>query len=138
MNRDDLRSVQYTQIVQPEVGKEFTFRLISCQRGSLQPSVVKDEISFAHGKPPPKELIPLCRLPSDELSENSSFSRVTTASSEYLETLLFMEQQRLIEMRVQCLNGDLSSEGRGDTEWLPSVTEALRLLEGDPIYLFFR
>lgn len=142
INRKDLKSVQYTTMHEPQASKQFTFKLLTCQKGSLQPSLCKEETVYAHGDPPQTNTTSLCRLPSNEISENSKFSRVTTASPEYLETMTFIEQQRLLEVRTECLNsanmgdggGDVSVLNRGDIEWLPSVTEALALVEGFHIY----
>ena len=140
INRKDLKNVQYTDTAEPQVGKKFTFKLLTCQKGSLQPTLCKEETVYAHGDPPPADvmMMPLCRLPSNEMSENSKFSRVTTASFEYLETMALIEQQRLLELRTECFNiahdeqceSDSGVFSRGDIEWLPSVTEALALVEG--------
>ena len=149
-----MKNVQYTDTAEPQVGKKFTFKLLTCQKGSLQPTLCKEETLYAHGYPPPSDvmMLPLFRLPSNEMSENSKFSRVTTASFEYLETMALIEQQRLLELRTECFNiahdeqceSDSGVFSRGDIEWLPSVTEALDLVEGSSpcssllVYLIFR
>lgn len=64
-------------------------------------------------------------LPSLDVSKNSRFSRITTATAEYLESLLLSEQQKLIELREFSL--DVSSSD-GNTEWLPYIAEAVALV----------
>lgn len=125
-SREDLRNVQFTQVSGPEVGKPFTFKLISCERGSLQPRAVSDEALYLHGAPPPSTLS-LSRLPSNDLSNDSIFSRVTTASIEYLQDMLLRESSELQQLRLASL--DTSQSGRGDTEYLPYIAEALSLNE---------
>ena len=137
INREDLKNVQYTTTNEPQNGKKYTFKLLTCEKGSLQPSVCREETVYSHGDPPPADAsLLLCR--SSEVSENSKFSRVIRASPDYLDAMLLVEQQTLLEVRTACLNsvndvGDDSDNvlNRGNIEWLPSVTEALAIVEGE-------
>ena len=145
INRKDLKSVQYTNMYEPQPGKEFTFKLLTCQKGSLQPSLYMEKTVYACDDPPVTNTSSICRLPSNELSDNSKFSRVTMATPEYLETKLLIEQQRLLEVRTECLNSaemDGADDSnyvfnRGDIEWLPSITEALALVEGKHMHITY-
>ena len=64
-------------------------------------------------------------FPSLDVSKNSRFSRITTATPEYLESLLLSEQQKLIELRECSLD---VSNADCNTEWLPYIAEAVALV----------
>jgi hypothetical protein len=132
--RSDLKSVKFINMIQAKEDQKIDLNLLRLPKGSIFPqlgSEFKDNNSSNSKQP----LSIFDIVPSIDISSNSSFSRIVVISINNLRQKLNKEVEELIEYRKLCLGGSNDIYSQGDVENIPSVTEAMDILN-EKIKLF--